>query len=241
VLYIIAPLIAGLSLYWIVVRAPGRRLASDFASLGTLKGKTINQIIKVVGPPTSTNTNADGSQLLQWSARGHHVELLFDANRICQAEAPASPLTPSLPRNELTPTPPKIAEASRAPAPLAVEEPRNIIAERGAIVKTPTDFTRLATLPVQKAPEASQITFCDTCGSNLSPGAKFCDTCGSSVIKQTSSPSALQRIVPPLAPTVAVMEIGQTASVSCKNCGRELQYGDKFCDKCGTLNQLPHA
>jgi uncharacterized OB-fold protein len=248
VLYIIAPLIAGLSLYWIVVRAPGRRLASDFASLGTLKGKTIKQIIKVVGPPTSTNTHADGSQLLQWSARGYHVELLFDANRICQAETPVSPPTPSVTRNELTLAQPKIAETSDAWAPITVEEERKIIAERSAIVKTPTDFTRLATSAVQNAPEKSQITFCDTCGSNLSPSAKFCDTCGNSVIQQTGSPDrqilssdTLQRIIPPLSPTVAVTERGQTASVSCKNCGRELQYGDKFCDKCGTLIQLRYA
>jgi hypothetical protein len=249
-LYIIGPLIAGLSLYWIVVRAPGRRLASDFTSLGTLKGKTIKQIIKVVGPPTSTNTHADGSQLLRWATRGYQVELLFDASQICQGKTPVSPPTPSVTRNELTQTPLKIAEPSDASATITVEEARKIIAQRSTIVKTPTDFTRITTSPVQNASEKSQITFCDTCGSNLSPNAKFCDTCGNSVTQQTGSsdkemqtfsPDTLQRIMPPLAPAVAVTERDQTASVSCKNCGRELQYSDNFCDKCGTLIQLRYA
>jgi hypothetical protein len=247
-LYIIGPLIAGLCLYWIVVRAPGRRLASDFANLGTPKGKTIKHIIKVVGPPTSTNTRANGRQLLRWTARGHHVELLFDASQICQGENPVSPQTPSVTRNELTRL--KIAEPSDASATITVEEARKIIAQRNTIVKTPTDFTRITTSPVQNASEKSQITFCDTCGSNLSPNAKFCDTCGNSVTQQTGIPDkemqafsldTLQRIMPPLAPAVAVTERDQTASVSCKNCGRELQYSDNFCDKCGTLIQLRYA
>lgn len=249
-LYIIGPLIAGLSLYWIVVRAPGRHLSSDFASLGTLKGKTIKQIIKVVGPPTSTNTHADGSKLLRWSTRGCHVELLFDPNQICQGETPASPPAPSVTRNGLPPAPLKIAEPVDASAPITVEEARKIIAERSTIVKTPTDFTQITTSPVQNASEKSHITFCDTCGSNLGPNAKFCDTCGNSVLQQTGlpgrkmhtlSPDTLQRIIPPFAPAVAVTERDQTASVSCKNCGHELQYGDNFCDKCGTLIQLRYA
>lgn len=249
-LYIIGPLIAGLSLYWIIIRAPGRRLASDIASLGTLKGKTVKEIIKVAGPPTSTNARADGSQLLQWSARWYHIELLFDQNRICQGEHPGSPSKPNVPRNELTPARPRIADTSDASVPIPVEEPRKIIPQQSTIIKTQTDFTRLTTSTLQNTPEEPQIVFCDSCGSNLSPNAKFCDTCGTAVIQQTGSPdketqtvssSTSQGVMPPLAPKVALVERSQTASVSCENCGRGLQYGDKFCDKCGTIIQLSYA
>jgi hypothetical protein len=246
-LYIIGPLIAGLTLYWIVARAPGRRLASDFATLGTPKGKTIKHIIKVVGPPTSTSTRDDGSQLLRWNARGYNVELLFDASRICQGETSVSAPIPSVTRNELTPL--KIAEPSDTLAPVTVEEARKFLAERNTIVKMPTDFTRPPIPPVQNTSEKSQITLCPSCGSNLGVNAKFCDTCGSLVGQpgltdrkiQTVPPDTFQRIVPPLAPASAVAERGQTASVTCKNCGREIQYGDNFCDKCGTLIQLSYA
>ena len=246
-LYLVAPLIAGLSLYWIIARAPGRRLASDMASLGTLKGKTTKEIIKVAGPPTSASTRTDSGQLLQWRAKGYHVELLFDANRICQGESHESSPTPDVARNGPAPAQPRIANTLDASTPITIEEPRKNIVNQTTTVKTPTDITQLMTSTVQNPPRESQILFCDSCGSGLIPSAKFCDSCGNAVTEQTSAPdkemqnttsNSQQGIMPTFEPRVTVIERSRTAIVSCEHCGRELQDDRNFCDKCGALIQL---
>jgi len=86
-LIFIGPLIGGLVLYWIIsslVRVPGRALATKFVSMSVLKGKTKEDIIKVVGPPNAVSATPDGGQLLQWMATGYHIALIFDVNGICQ-------------------------------------------------------------------------------------------------------------------------------------------------------------
>lgn len=60
------------------VTAPGRELHSRFIGLGDLTGKTAEQIIAVVGPPTSRSFMAHNQVLLQWQATGCHMALLFD-------------------------------------------------------------------------------------------------------------------------------------------------------------------
>jgi hypothetical protein len=62
---------------------PGKALASKFDSLGTLKGKTKEEIMRVAGTPTSVSAMANG-QLLQWLKAGYHISLLFDGSGICQ-------------------------------------------------------------------------------------------------------------------------------------------------------------
>lgn len=249
-LYLIGPLIAGLSLYWIIVRAPGRRLASDIASLGTLKGKTMKEVIRVAGPPTSDSTRTDGGQLLQWRARGYHIALVFDANRICQGVSNEFPLTPSVARTGPTPAQPKIANTLDASRPMAIKGPPMNIAKQTTIVKTPTDFEQPMISSMQIPPKDLQVMFCDNCGNSLSQRAKFCDSCGKAVTEQTSAPNMEMRIASPnseqgIMPTLElggiVMERSRTASVSCENCGSELQDGDKFCDKCGAMIQLNYA
>ena len=249
-LYLIGPLIAGLSLYWIIARAPGRHLASDIASLGALKGKTVKEIIRVAGPPTFASTRTDGGQLLQWRARGYHIELLFDEDRICQGESHESSPTPGVARNGPTAAQPRIGNTLDASPPITVEEPRKSIVKQTTMVKTPTDFRQLMTPTVQNPPRESQIMFCNSCGSSLIPSAKFCDSCGNAVTQQTSTPNKetqvtpsniQQGIMPTLEPRLTVTERSRTASDSCENCGRELQDGDKFCDKCGALIQLNYA
>ena len=86
-LYAIVPMIAGLILYAIMgsaVKAPGRALATKFKSLGSMTGKSYEQIKSVVGPENSrsTKTLEDGKVVTvrQWIATGYHIVLLFDEN-----------------------------------------------------------------------------------------------------------------------------------------------------------------
>jgi len=62
----------------------GRQLANKFASAGTLKDKSKEDIIKAVGPPNAISSAANGGQILQWLSGGYHIVLLFDAGGICQ-------------------------------------------------------------------------------------------------------------------------------------------------------------
>ena len=60
--------------------APGRELHARFMSLGEMSGKTLDDVVSVVGPPSSSSSIAFGHTLLQWQATGCHVALLFDRN-----------------------------------------------------------------------------------------------------------------------------------------------------------------
>jgi hypothetical protein len=66
-----------------IIRAPGRALHKRFVALGTLKGRTRKEIVKVVGEPTSETTLPDGRTLLEWRATGYHIALLFEKNGRC--------------------------------------------------------------------------------------------------------------------------------------------------------------
>ncbi len=64
-------------------------LQQDFASLGTLRGRTLNEIIAAVGPyremtscTISDRDNAPGF-LYTWRERNYLIVLLFDADNIC--------------------------------------------------------------------------------------------------------------------------------------------------------------
>ena len=79
--------VAGIILYLIMgaaVKAPGKVLASKFASLGNMSGKTYAEIKSVVGPENSVShtTNDDGEVITirQWMATGYHIVLLFDSD-----------------------------------------------------------------------------------------------------------------------------------------------------------------
>ena len=82
----VLPLIGGLILYAIIsasVKAPGTALQVKFMTLGTLKGKTFNEIQNACGSPNSTSVGANGVKIYQWMATGYHIVLLFDENDIC--------------------------------------------------------------------------------------------------------------------------------------------------------------
>lgn len=55
----------------------GKRLHAKFAGLGTLAGRTRDDIVAAVGPPCSVSPLAEGRVLLQWQASGCHMALMF--------------------------------------------------------------------------------------------------------------------------------------------------------------------
>ncbi len=66
-----------------VYKTPGRALRQRFVALGSLKGRTRNEIVKAVGEPASGRPLPDGRALLQWRATGYHIALVFEANGRC--------------------------------------------------------------------------------------------------------------------------------------------------------------
>ena len=66
------------------VSAPGNLLAQKFRALGTLDGKTKEEIIAKVGKPNSISASLDGDQVLQWLSTGYHIALIFDKDNICK-------------------------------------------------------------------------------------------------------------------------------------------------------------
>jgi hypothetical protein len=62
------------------VTAPGRELHARFLALGDMTGRTADEIVAVVGRPSSISSMAFGQTLLQWQAIGCHMALLFDAD-----------------------------------------------------------------------------------------------------------------------------------------------------------------
>lgn len=65
------------------VRASGVSLSQKFVSLGDLRGKTLDEIVSVVGEPNATTSLVNGQSLVQWQATGYLIALLFDENNIC--------------------------------------------------------------------------------------------------------------------------------------------------------------
>lgn len=79
--------LGGILLYFImgaVVKAPGTVLATKFASLGDMSGKTYAEIKRVVGTENSVSRKVlDDGQVVtirQWMATGYHIVLLFDGD-----------------------------------------------------------------------------------------------------------------------------------------------------------------
>lgn len=85
-LYSIIPIIGGLIWFAIssaAVKAPGAALNQKFVSLGTLSGKSFNEIASVVGQPSAVSAMGNGQILRQWQATSYHIALIFDENDIC--------------------------------------------------------------------------------------------------------------------------------------------------------------
>ena len=82
----VLPIVGGLIWYLVtqvIVEAPGAVLQQKFIKLGTLKGKSFNEIQNACGAPNATSVGANGVKIYQWMATGYHIVLLFDENDIC--------------------------------------------------------------------------------------------------------------------------------------------------------------
>lgn len=66
-----------------MVDAPGSALQNKFINLGTLKGKTYDEIRNACGPASSISAMGGGIKLRQWIETSYHICLLFDENDIC--------------------------------------------------------------------------------------------------------------------------------------------------------------
>ena len=67
-----------------LVRVPGASLNSKFVKLGTLTGKSLSEITRVVGPPSAVSAIGNGKTLRQWQETSYHIALIFDENDICE-------------------------------------------------------------------------------------------------------------------------------------------------------------
>lgn len=65
-----------------MVTNPGKELHAKFVNLGTLSGRTKDDIVTAVGAPSSISAVGEGQTLLQWQATGCHMALLF-TGEIC--------------------------------------------------------------------------------------------------------------------------------------------------------------
>ena len=82
----VLPIVGGLIWYLVtqvIVEASGAVLQQKFIKLGTLKGKSFNEIQNACGAPNATSVGANGVKIYQWMATGYHIVLLFDENDIC--------------------------------------------------------------------------------------------------------------------------------------------------------------
>ncbi len=66
------------------VREPGETLNEKFVELGTLTGKTYEEIVDACGNPNAISSLPYGKRLCQWQATGYHIALIFDKDDICE-------------------------------------------------------------------------------------------------------------------------------------------------------------
>ena len=60
-----------------------RKLGNKFDQIGNLQGRTLEEIVGVVGPAKSRGAQAFGQELHQWILPPFHVALIFDHNGVC--------------------------------------------------------------------------------------------------------------------------------------------------------------
>ena len=82
-------LMGGVIIYAIIAVctvSPGKKLHQNMVSLGTLTGKTYDEIVEVCGEANSVSTTTKNRKRIiirQWITTGYHIVLLFDKNDIC--------------------------------------------------------------------------------------------------------------------------------------------------------------
>lgn len=63
--------------------AKGSELQRKFSSFGVLAGKTKQEIIDAVGPPSAISSVGENMTLLQWQEQTYHIALRFNGD-ICE-------------------------------------------------------------------------------------------------------------------------------------------------------------
>nr|WP_161625499.1 hypothetical protein [Sporomusa ovata] len=61
----------------------GRELQQKFISLGNMKGKTLEEIVTVVGQPNVVSHGIPGATLYTWSAHKYSISIVF-INGVCE-------------------------------------------------------------------------------------------------------------------------------------------------------------
>jgi hypothetical protein len=69
----------------IVYAARSVRLQNRFRRLGTTEGRTLDEIVKLVGPPNHHTKLAEGREILEWRRVGFHRALSF-SNGVCDGQ-----------------------------------------------------------------------------------------------------------------------------------------------------------
>lgn len=116
------------------------------------------------------------------------------------------------------------------PKPIPMPDPKpDKKAEKKAAKKAKAD---------EKKVEAADGNVCKNCGKELKPGVKFCTGCGSKIEVPVvaSTPAYVPPVLPvtpPATPVPPAPAIDAPASNTCKNCGKVLKSGVKFCTGCG--------
>lgn len=68
-------------LYWIYTVVASTKIKRKFAKLKPLEGRSIDEILRIVGQPGSRTSLSEGCELLQWSESGYHIAVRFTGGR----------------------------------------------------------------------------------------------------------------------------------------------------------------
>lgn len=63
---------------------PGKELNQKFVKMGSLTGKSKEEIVSKVGGVSSQTTNSDNSFVCTWSAGTYSISVLFSADNKCE-------------------------------------------------------------------------------------------------------------------------------------------------------------
>lgn len=84
VIFVAIPAIAiGVTVMLIVGRLRGVQLRQKFIYLGELRGRTLEEITREVGSPSSRTALTGNAELFQWARPGYHIALIF-SDGTCQ-------------------------------------------------------------------------------------------------------------------------------------------------------------
>lgn len=83
--FIVVAIAIGLTLYKMVFNpgaAASQILQNKLIKMGTIKGRSYDEIAKIIGPPTVTQTT-DSGLMRSWNTQKYAINLGFDKDGIC--------------------------------------------------------------------------------------------------------------------------------------------------------------